>query len=88
MFRALDHVDYDHLRICDKHGREDNSAYQPRSLLQLSCKVLNEYPPLAELTITTVPVHLAPVLLKAAVDNVQPQAVSSLIASWPLPNLW
>ncbi|XP_046574620.1 LOW QUALITY PROTEIN: leucine-rich repeat-containing protein 14-like [Haliotis rubra] len=87
MYRALDHIDYDHLQINDKTSKGDNPTNQPRSLLQISCKVLNEYPPLAELTITSVPVHLAPVLLKAAVDNVQPQAVGSLIASWPLPCL-
>ncbi|XP_046374445.1 leucine-rich repeat-containing protein 14-like [Haliotis cracherodii] len=87
MYRALDHIDYDHLQINDKTPKGDNPTNQPRSLLQISCKVLNEYPPLAELTITSVPVHLAPVLLKAAVDNVQPQAVGSLIASWPLPCL-
>ncbi|XP_041360934.1 uncharacterized protein LOC121377116 isoform X2 [Gigantopelta aegis] len=86
MFRALDYINYDNLRI-NRNEKSSESQTEPLSMLDLCCKAINTHPMLAELTLKSVPSHLAPTLLRAAVNFRQLPAVSSILSNWPLPYL-
>ncbi|KAK6167482.1 hypothetical protein SNE40_021499 [Patella caerulea] len=87
MFKASDRIDYERLKVNPPSNKDKPTKNKVKPLVLLSCKAINKWPQLAELAIETAPCHLAPTLLRAAIDNVQPAAVSCLIANWPLSDL-
>ena len=86
MFRALDYINYDNLKI-NRNEKSSETQTDPLSMLDLCCRAINCHPVLAELTLKSVPTHLAPTLLRAAVNFRQLPAVSSILSNWPLPYL-
>ena len=92
MFKALDRVNYDTLVLNkSKLPVVTKDAPVPSPLLELCCHAVNRHPALVQTAIATIPVHLAPTLLQAAIKNIDTliiDAVVCIIANWPLPVLW
>ncbi|XP_045180954.2 uncharacterized protein LOC123540200 [Mercenaria mercenaria] len=86
MFKALDRVRYDTLRL-NKKEKPPPSPFQVKSLTDLACISLNWFPNLLDDGVGILPIHLVPKLLKIAINNDQAWAVSTIIANWPLETL-
>lgn len=86
MFKALDRVRYDTLRL-NKKEQPAPTALKVKSLTELAIVSLNWFPKLLDEGVGILPIHLVPRLLKLAINNDQAWAVSTIIANWPLETL-
>lgn len=86
MFKALDRVKYNRLRL-NKEEKPPPFSRQVASLTQLSCVAINWFPALLDDGLGMLPVHLLPRLLSIAIKNDQAWAVCTIIANWPLETL-
>ena len=87
MFKALDRVDYGKLKLNTPSDKPKSTAKKAKPLLDLACVAFNSFTPLLEEGIRVLPSHLAPKLLQTAIVKVQTEAVSAIIANWPLETL-
>ena len=87
MFKALDRVDYGKLKLNLPADKPKSKGRRVKPLLDLACLAFNSFTPLLEDGIRVLPCHLAPKLLQTAIVNIQTDAVSTIIACWPLPTL-
>ena len=87
MFKALDRVDYDRLKLNSASEKSVTKTRRVKQLLDLACVALCSHTPLLEDGVRALPSHLAPKLLNSAIINIQTDAVSAIIANWPLDTL-
>ncbi|KAJ8322251.1 LOW QUALITY PROTEIN: hypothetical protein KUTeg_000722 [Tegillarca granosa] len=84
MYRALDKINYNTLTL-NKKKIEPSNTREPLTLLELSCIGLNNsLPSYLEEALLQIPAHLAPCLLRTAIEHLQPGAVSIILSNWPL----
>ncbi|KAK3584384.1 hypothetical protein CHS0354_001718 [Potamilus streckersoni] len=86
MFKALDKVNYDHVVLNEKHEVR-NPQLKPKSLVNFSCQVINNYHELVSEAMHVLPVHLSQTLLQNAILCTHREAVNEIIANWPLQTL-
>lgn len=87
MYRALDKINYNTLTL-NKKKIEPSNTREPLTLLELSCIGLNNsLPSYLEEALLQIPAHLAPCLLRTAIEHLQPGAVSIILSNWPLTQL-
>ncbi|XP_069105667.1 leucine-rich repeat-containing protein 14B-like isoform X1 [Argopecten irradians] len=86
MFKALDKVNYDNL-VLNHNTTKAKEPPKPDSLVNLSCYALNKNPSNAERAIKTIPTHLAPCVLRAAVEKKESETASVVLSNWPLKDL-
>lgn len=87
MFKAMDKVDYDKLKLNSAANKPKSKARRVKPLLDLACVTISSFTTLLEEGIRVLPSHLAPKLLHSAIINIQTDAVSAIIANWPLDTL-
>ncbi|ELU08994.1 hypothetical protein CAPTEDRAFT_228081 [Capitella teleta] len=86
---ALETIDYSSLQLSRSKQKETapsaGAPHNPTSLLQFCCRCVCKLSSdaVAEV-VNSIPVHLAPILLKQAVLASQASSVASIIANWPL----
>lgn len=84
---ALEEIDYDQLMLGKAKSKvsSTNSCHSPVSLLLLCCRcVCRAGGDLAAEIVQSIPAHLAPILLREAVQLSQASAIAAIIANWPL----
>ncbi|KAK2160187.1 hypothetical protein LSH36_138g02015 [Paralvinella palmiformis] len=88
-YAALQNINYDSLQLNHnalEHEQQGRST--PRSLQLQCCAALCEQGGTAAAeALSSVPSHLAPVLLQEAMMSVYTSAIANIIANWPLPTL-
>lgn len=87
MFKALDRVLYDKMKISKDKKKPLTTKFPLLPLVDLACVALNWHVDSLPENLSCLPLHLVPKLLQTAIVNDQGLAVRTIIANWPFDAL-